>query len=294
MPLPLPLLMILAGLIGAAVGAVIDGVAVRWRPSTKVDAAMGAASPATSTAWWGWLPIVGWLLPLLGGERSKLLAMRAATEIIGALAFAALTWIDLDPLRLLLRAALIADLLLILRIDWQYHLIQDRAIVVGVVLALASAASQSTAALIGAALAGLVAALVFYAFYVLARVIYRQSALGFGDVLLAGLIGAALAGLVAALVFYAFYVLARVIYRQSALGFGDVLLAGLIGAAVGPAAAFGALFWGMVLASLGGLVISLSRRNLRTYFAYGAYLAVVAIGVLALPSAAQALPGFFQ
>lgn len=252
--MPPPLLMILAGLLGATVGAVVDGVAVRWRPPTKVDAAMGEATPAASTEWWGWLPVVGWLLPLLGGERSKLLAMRATTEIIGALAFAALTWIDLDPLRLVLRAALIADLLLILRIDWQHHLIQDRTIVVGIVLALASAASQSTAALIGAALAGLVAALVFYCFYLLARVIYRQSA----------------------------------------LGFGDVLLAGLIGAAVGPAAAFGTLFWGMVLASLGGLVISLLRRDLRTYFAYGAYLAVVAIGVLALPGVFQALPGFFQ
>src|SRR5262245_45454588 len=85
MSLPLPLLMILAALLGAAVGAVVDGVAVRWRPPTKVEAAMGEAAPAASPDWWGWLPVVGWLLPLLGGERSKLLAMRATTEIIGAL-----------------------------------------------------------------------------------------------------------------------------------------------------------------------------------------------------------------
>jgi leader peptidase (prepilin peptidase)/N-methyltransferase len=79
------------------------------------------------------------------------------------------------------------------------------------------------------------------------------------------LLGAALAGLGAALAFFLFYLLARLIYRQSALGFGDVLLAGLIGAAVGPAGVFGTLFWGMVLASLGGLLISLLRRNLRIY-----------------------------
>jgi leader peptidase (prepilin peptidase)/N-methyltransferase len=180
--------------------------------------------------------------------------MRAVTEIIGAVAFAGLTLLDQQPLLFVLHAALVADLLLILRIDWQHHLIHDYTIIGGLLLAFAAAASQSTGAMIGAVAAG--------------------------------------AG--AAFVFFLFYLLARVIYRQSALGFGDVLLAGLIGVAVGPAAVFGTLFLGMVLGSAGGLLISLYRRRLRTYFAYGAYLAVAAIVVLAFPAQVGNLPGFFR
>jgi leader peptidase (prepilin peptidase)/N-methyltransferase len=250
-------IVMLAGALGLVAGAAVDRAAVRWRPPAVVAAAMGAVATAEA-GWPDRLPVVGWLRPLLAGRASRLTVMRAATELIGALAFAALavlalTTADPSPLRLLLRAALIADLLLILRIDWQYHLIQDRTILAGVLLALAAAASTSTAALVGAVLAGLGAALVFFLFYLLARLIYRQAA----------------------------------------LGFGDVLLAGLIGVAVGPAGVFGTLFWGMVLASCGGLLISLTRRTLRTYFAYGAYLAAVTIGVLALPGLAATLPGFF-
>lgn len=249
---PLPLL-VLAGLLGMTVAALIDRGAARWQPPTRVDAAMGAVAVARRPVWLDWLPVVGWLWPLLTGHPSRLVAMRAVTELIGALAFTGLALTDLDPLRLLLRGALIADLLLILRVDWQYHLIHDRTIVGGVLLAFAAAGSQSTAALIGAALAGL---------------------------------GAAAA-------FFLFYLLARVLYRQAALGFGDVLLAGLIGAAVGPTAVLGTLLLGMVLASLGGLLISLLRRSLRTYFAYGAYLAVATIAALALPTQTTGLPGFF-
>ncbi|MCC6627546.1 MAG: prepilin peptidase [Chloroflexi bacterium] len=245
-------LVVLAGVIGLIAGAIVDRVAVRWRPDVAVDEALGVVE-GTRDDWLEWLPVLGWLLPALRGDHSTVLVMRAVTEIAGALTFAALVAIDLDPLRLLLRAALIADLLLILRVDWQYHLIQDRAIAVGVVLALASAASQSMAALVGAVAAGLGAAVVFLLLYLLGRRLYGQAA----------------------------------------LGFGDVLLAGLIGAAVGPAAVVGTLLWGIVLGSLGGVLIALMRRTLRTYIAYGAYLAAVAIGVLALPSLVGGLPGFF-
>lgn len=245
-------LVVLAGVIGLIAGAIVDRVAVRWRPDVAVDEALGVVERTPGDRL-EWLPVLGWSLPALRGDRSTVLMMRAVTEIAGALTFAALVAIDLDPLRLLLRAALIADLLLILRVDWQYHLIQDRAIIVGVVLALASAASQSLAALIGAVAAGLGAAMVFLLLYLLGRRLYGQAA----------------------------------------LGFGDVLLAGLIGAAVGPAAVVGTLLWGIVLGSLGGVLIALMRRTLRTYIAYGAYLAAVAIGVLALPRLVGGLPGFF-
>jgi leader peptidase (prepilin peptidase)/N-methyltransferase len=215
---------------------------------------MGAQAPPAASSWSDRLPLAGWLWPLLTGRGTRLTLMRATTELVGTLAFAGLLLIDLDPLRLLLRAALIADLLLILRLDWQHHLIHDYTILGGLVLAFAAATSQSPGALLGAALAA--------------------------------------AG--AALVFLFFYLLARVLYRQAALGFGDVLLAGLIGAAVGPAAVFGTLFLGMLLASAGGLLLSLRRGGgLRTYFAYGSYLAIATIAALAFPTQVGVLPGFF-
>lgn len=251
--MPLFLAMILAALAGALIGLLIDRGARRWQPPLAVPAALGVVTTGRANAWYEWLPVVGWLWPLLQGQPWRLSVMRLVTELVGAIALAGLVFIDIDPLRLVLRAALIADLLLIFRIDWQYHLILDRTIIVGIVLASAAAATVSTGLLIGTLLAALGAALAF--------------------------------GL--------FYLLARVIYHQSALGFGDVLLAGLIGAAVGPAAVFGTLFLGMVLAVVGGLLVSLSRRTLRTYFAYGTYLAVAAIVALAFPSLTTGLPGFF-
>jgi hypothetical protein len=113
------------------VGAIVDRVTLRWRPPTKVDAAMGVVETPTEGRLTDWLPVIGWLMALLGGRATKLTAFRAATEVIGGLAFAALavaalTLADVNWLRVTLRALLIADLLLILRIDWQHHLIQDR------------------------------------------------------------------------------------------------------------------------------------------------------------------------
>jgi leader peptidase (prepilin peptidase) / N-methyltransferase len=250
---PTPLLMVIAALVGAVVGLLVDRYAVRWQPPTKVAAAMGAVDPPGPTATWEWLPVVGWLVPLARRQAVRLPLMRAATEAIGAVALASLVVADLDPLRLALRVGLVAVMLLILRLDWQFHLIDDRMIVAGVVLGLANAASYSTGHLIGAALAG---------------------------------VGAAAA-------FLLFYLLARVIYGQAALGFGDVLLAGLIGVAVGPTAVLGTLLFGMIFASLGGLLVSLGRRSLRTYFAYGSYLAIATILVLAFPTLVARLPGFF-
>ena len=246
--MPVGLMLVLAALLGATVASVVDRIAARWRPLVHVPAAMGAADvdPASST--YDRVPFVGWLLPLVAGRGTRLDIMRAVTEIIGALAFAGLVLIDLDPLRLLLRAALIADLLLILRIDWQHHLIHDYTITGGLLLAFASAASQSPWTLFLAVVSSLGAAGVFLIFYLVARMLYGQAALGFGDVLLAGLIG------------------------------------GAVGATIGPTAVFGTLFLGMILASAGGVIVGLvRRRGLRTYFAYGSYLAAAAIIVLAFP-----------
>jgi leader peptidase (prepilin peptidase)/N-methyltransferase len=245
----------LAGLIGALIGVLIDRGAARWQPPVTVPAAMGATAVEPANGWTAWLPIVGWLPSLIRGRAGRLTVMRLVTELIGAVAFVGLALAGLPPWLLLLRAALIVDLLLILRLDWQFHLIHDRTIIAGLLLATAAGASQSTGQLLGVLLAGL---------------------------------GAGLA-------FLFFYLLARWLYGQAALGFGDVLLAGLIGAAVGPApaAVFGTLFLGMVLAVIGGLVISVRRRTLRTYFAYGTYLAAATIITLATPTQAGQWPSLF-
>lgn len=239
--------------VGAMVGVLIDRFATRWQPPVLVPAAMGATTALTPPAPWLNLPIVGWLLPALTRGPSTLTFMRATVELIGGAAFAGLITLDLSPLHLLTRAALVVVFLTILRIDWQYHLIQDQTILFGLMLAAVAAVAVSPLSLLGSLLAGIGAAAVFLFFYLLARVLYGRAA----------------------------------------LGFGDVLLAGLIGAAVGPAAVLGTLFLGMVLASLGGVIVSVMRRgSLRAYFAYGAYLAIAAIAALAFPAALGRLPGF--
>jgi leader peptidase (prepilin peptidase)/N-methyltransferase len=124
-------------------------------------------------------------------------------------------------------------LLLILRIDWQRHLIYTVTIVPGLALALGAAAIQSNGALLSASIAAAAAGLVF--------------------------------GL--------FFMLAVVIYRQQALGFGDILLAALIGAMTGLSQVVPAIFLGMVLAAVGGIfLIIIGRRGRRDYIPYGAYL----------------------
>ena len=132
-------------------------------------------------------------------------------------------------------------LLLILRIDWQNHLIFTVTIVPGIVLALAVAVLRSPAALLSASLAGVGAGLLFGAFFALAIIIYRKQALGFGDILLAVLIGT-MTGL------------------QSILP---------------------ALFVGMVLAAAGGLLlVAIGKRTRHDYIPYGAYLCAGTIIIL--------------
>jgi leader peptidase (prepilin peptidase) / N-methyltransferase len=136
-------------------------------------------------------------------------------------------------------------LLLILRIDWQHHLIYTVVIVPGVVVAFAFAAFDSQSQLISAAIAAFGAGLLFAAFFGLAILIYRKHALGMGDILLAFLIGA----------------MARL-----------ELVAG-------------ALLLGMLLAALGGLfLIAIGKRTRYDYIPYGAYLCLGAMIVLLLPT----------
>lgn len=134
-------------------------------------------------------------------------------------------------------------LLLILRIDWQHHLIFTITIVPGIMLALALSVLHSPSALISAGIAGVGAGLVF----------------GF------------------------FFALALLIYRKHALGAGDILLAVLIGTMTGIHAIIPALFIGMIMAAVGGLaLIVFGLRSRRDYIPYGAYLCAGTIFVLLL------------
>jgi leader peptidase (prepilin peptidase)/N-methyltransferase len=140
------------------------------------------------------------------------------------------------------RAAVFAlVLLLVLRIDWQHHLIFSIVIGPAIALALAIQALDSTDALVSAAIALVIAALVFFVLYAAALLIYGKRALGFGDVLLAALIGA---------------------------------MTELRGVPT-------ALFAGMFLAAAGGLLlIALRVRSKSDFIPYGAYLCLGAMVVV--------------
>jgi leader peptidase (prepilin peptidase)/N-methyltransferase len=138
-----------------------------------------------------------------------------------------------------------AILLLILRLDWQHHLIFVLTVWPGILIALGFHAGRSWADFLSALIAGIAAA------------------------------GA----------FLLLYFLAILIYRKRALGFGDVLLAGLIGTIVGLQFVAVTLLFGMVLAALGGLFLILIRVRKRTdYIPYGAYLSFAAIVMVLLVS----------
>ena len=171
----------------------------------------------------------GWDVPKLATDIGASIAIGAALAVQG--------W-TFDGARAAIFAVL---LLLILRIDWQNHLIYMITIVPGVVIALAFSAIDSPQQLASAAIAGVAAAFVFMLLFMLALALYKKRALGFGDVLLAGLIGA---------------------------------MTGLSGVAT-------ALLLGMVLASLGGLFLIAIRVRKRTdYIPYGAYLSLGALIVI--------------
>jgi leader peptidase (prepilin peptidase)/N-methyltransferase len=115
---------------------------------------------------------------------------KLATEF-GAAAIVAISLARYDWSLAGLRAAAFSlILLLILRIDWQNHLIFTVTIVPALALAFGLQALDSPRTLFESALASVIAAGVFLALFVLALAIYKQRALGFGDILLAALIGA--------------------------------------------------------------------------------------------------------
>ncbi len=232
------LLIILAGVVGAFAGSLIHAAALRL--PADLDPIGPPLCPQCSTVQSKRALIPGWssVCPNCGASdhRHRWATQAAATVLtVASIAIYHLTLIGIGV------ALFSLLLLLILRIDWQHHLIFTITIVPGIVLALAVAMLRSPNALLSAGVAGVGAGLLF----------------GF------------------------FFALAILIYRKQALGFGDILLAVLIGTMTGVRSIIPALFIGMLLAAIGGLLlIALGIRSRRDYIPYGAYLCAGTIIVL--------------
>lgn len=225
----------LVTLLGLVVGGWIDHAATAipagrspWRPP---------ACPECAATWRGMalVPLVG---PLVARRcpacAAPIACLRPLTEATTGGLFALALWRAASSAGFAALVLFTVVLLLILRIDWQNHLIFQNTIVVGILIALAYAAILSPEP--------------------------------------RALLWSLIAAVGAALLFLSLYLLALLLYRRRALGFGDVLLAALIGAMAGQQA-FLALFIGMILGAAGGLLlVALRVRTMRDYIPYGAYL----------------------
>ena len=228
-------LFVLVTLLGLVVGSWIDHAAAAipaerspWRCPACPECAAGWRGAAI-------LPLVGTLAarrcPACAAPISPL---RPLTEAATAILFALALWRAASPAEFVALALFTVLLLLILRIDWQNHLIFQNTIIAGILIALAYAAILSPEP--------------------------------------RALLWSLVAAVGAAALFLFLYFLALLLYRRRALGFGDVLLAALIGAMAGQHA-FLALFIGMLLGAAGGLLlVALRVRTMRDYIPYGAYL----------------------
>ena len=87
-------------------------------------------------------------------------------------------------------------------------------------------------------------------------------------------------GLGAGLVFLLLAVAGAAIFKAEALGFGDVKLALFMGLLLGWPYTLTALFYGVLLASVGAIVFIVSHRSLKGTIAYGPYLAAGSLLVL--------------
>jgi leader peptidase (prepilin peptidase)/N-methyltransferase len=167
---------------------------------------------------------------------------KLATDIAAAAVVAIALWRHDDGFDALRAIVFALALLLILRIDWQNHLIFTITIVPAIVVALAFQAYSSLDELFWAAGAAVGAGLFFLFLFALALVIYGKRALGLGDIWLVTLIGAMTA--------------------QAAIA---ALLLGMF------LAAFGGLF-----------LILIRVRKRTDYIPYGAYLCLGAIAIVLL------------
>ena len=85
------------------------------------------------------------------------------------------------------------------------------------------------------------------------------------------------------IVFTLIFAIGIMIFRASALGVGDILLAAMIGGMVGARSALAALILGVVLAGVyATLLLITGKASRKSYFAFGAPLCVAAIVVISL------------
>lgn len=226
----LAVFVIFAGIVGAFAGSLIHAAATRL--PADLDPVGPPLCPECSAHQPSRALIPGWARPCANcgaSDHRQRWATEAAATVLAVVAIATYH-LTLMGIGVALFSFL---LLLILRIDWQHHLIFTITIVPGIVLALALAMLRSPRALMSAGIAGLGAGLLFALFFALAILIYRKQA----------------------------------------LGFGDILLAVLIGTMTGVHAIIPALFVGMLFAAVGGLILVLiGVRSRRDYIPYGAYL----------------------
>lgn len=219
---------------GGIAGSVINVVASRL-PAESEPAVVGAPfRPGGETE-----DVFG-LVPFAGAWQRAMGAIdwpKLATDI-GAAAIVAIALMRLDFSFDALRAAVFSlALLIILRIDWQNHLIFSITILPAILVALAFQAFSSTDELVWSLGAMTGAGLLFLGLFVLAIVMYGKRALGMGDIWLAALIGAMTGeNVIAALVigmFMAgfgglFLILIRVRSRTDYIPYGAYLCLGAI------------------------------------------------------------------
>lgn len=179
-------------------------------------------------------------IPLLGVWNARARAIdwpRAGTDI-GLLLISALAlWrhgLSLDALR---GVVLASFLLLVLRIDWQHHLIFLITIMPGTVVALLFALWDSPSALLEALAAMLIAGVTFLLLFLIGIAVFRVRALGMGDIWLAAMIGAMtgfaalsalLLGMLLAAVGAVFLMVTRQRGRKDFLPYGAYLCCGAI------------------------------------------------------------------
>ena len=230
--------LIIALALGGVIGAGINVLA------TRLPADLPLRGPALRTA--DGEPNPRWHIPYLGAqdaESGEIDWPNLGTQIGAAIVIAAALFIHGFSFSALKAIVLTAVLLTILRIDWQHHLIFLLTIWPGILFALAFSLASSPS----------------------------------------DLFSSAIAGLAAAAVFLVLFFLAILIYKQRALGLGDVFLAGLIGTMVGLPFIAQTIFLGMFAGAVGGLfLIAIRVRTRKDYIPYGAYLSLAAIVVVLL------------
>jgi leader peptidase (prepilin peptidase)/N-methyltransferase len=174
---------IIGGLAGTAINMLATRLPAEGDPS-PVGPPLRPVSQQGDTL--AFVPYAGAWMPAARAIDWPKLGTDIAAALLTALAFA-LNGAGMDGIRAALFSLV---LLLILRIDWQNHLIFTITIGPGILLALVLQALISPHALMVAVIAGAASALVFLVLFMAALLIYQKRALGFGDVLLAALIGA--------------------------------------------------------------------------------------------------------